>query len=81
MSFDMCAKPLRKHAYSNILRNLPPKYENFRIKKFDSLHISGQNIDCKYSLEPHLRGGYNAYPQSGLCRNKKKNVYPCKRQF
>ena len=25
--------PLRKHAYSNILRILPPKNENFQIKK------------------------------------------------
>ena len=26
--------------------------------------ISGQNIDCGYSLEPPRRGGSNKYPQS-----------------
>ena len=42
---------LRKHAYSNILKILPPKNENFQIKNFDIFHISAQNIDCGYSLE------------------------------
>ena len=27
-------------------------------------HISAQNIDCRYSLEPPRRGGSNEYPQS-----------------
>ena len=31
---------LRKHAYSNILKNLPPKNENFKIKNYDIFHIS-----------------------------------------
>ena len=40
---------LRKHAYSNILKILPPKTENS-----DIFHISAQNIDCGYLLEqPH----------------------------
>ena len=43
---------LRKHAYSNILKILPPKNENFQIKNSDIFHISAQNIDCGYSLEP-----------------------------
>ena len=38
--------PLRKYAYSNILKILPPKNENFQIKNFYILHISDQNIDC-----------------------------------
>ena len=71
-----------------------PKKENFQIKKSDIFHISAQNIDCGYSLEPPLkdcgyslepprrRGGSNEYPQSMfLSRNKKNNVYPCKPQF
>ena len=37
---------LQKHAYSNILKILPPKNENFQIKKSDIFHISAQNIDC-----------------------------------
>ena len=55
---------LRKHAYSNILRILPPKNENFQIKNSDIFQISAQNIDCGYSLEPPRRGGSNEYPQS-----------------
>ena len=56
--------PLRKHAYLNILKTLPPKNENFQIKHSDIFHISAQNIDCGYSLEPPQRGGSNKYPQS-----------------
>ena len=73
---------LRKHAYSNILKILQPKPEKFLIKKSDIFHISAQNIDCGYSLEPPRRGGSNEYPQSMfLSRNKKNIVYPCKPQF
>ena len=73
---------LRKHAYSNILKILPPKTENFPMKNSDIFHISAQNIDCGNSLEPPRRGGSNEYPQSMfLSRNKKNNVYPCKPQF
>ena len=58
------------------------KNENSQIKNSDILHISAQNIDCEYALEPPRRGGSNAYPQSMfLSRNKKNNVYPCKPQF
>ena len=73
---------LRKHAYSNILKILPPKYENFQTKNSDIFHISPQNIDRGYLLEPPRRGGSNEYPQSIFFRiNKKNNVYPCKPQF
>ena len=59
---------LRKHAYSNILKMLPPKNENFQINNSDILQISALNIDCGAR-----RGGSNAYPQSMLLsRNKKK---------
>ena len=45
----------------------------------DTFHISTQNIECGYSLEPPRRGGSNEYPQSMfLSRNKKNNVDPCK---
>ena len=50
---------------------LPPKTENFQIKNADIFHISAQNIDYGYSLEPPWRGGSNEYPQSiFLSRNK-----------
>ena len=56
--------------------------KKIQIKNFCILHISDQNIDCGYSLEPPRRGGSNEYPQSMLLsRNKKNNVYPCKPQF
>ena len=74
--------PLGKHTYSNILKILPPKNENFEIKNSDILSISAQNIDCGYLLEPPQQGGSNESPQSMLLsRNKKHNVYPCKPQF
>ena len=73
---------LLKHAYSNILKILQPKQENVLIKISDIFHISVQNIDCGYPLEPPQRGGSNEYPQSMfLSRNKKNNAYPCKPQF
>ena len=40
------------------------KNENFQIKNSNIFHISAQNIDCGYSLEPPHRGGSNEYPQS-----------------
>ena len=75
-------RTLRKHAYSNILKILPPTNENFQIKNSDIFPISAQNIDCGYSLEPPRRGGSNEYPQSIFSsKNKENNIYPCKPQF
>ena len=65
-------------------------YRKFHLQKLmifgqkysDIFHISAQNIDFGYSLEPPRRGGSNEYPQSMfLSRNKKYNVYHCKPQF
>ena len=36
----------------------------FSDKNSDIFHISAQNIDYGYPLEPHHRGGSNEYPQS-----------------
>ena len=66
---------LRKLAYSNILKILPPKHENFQIKNSDIFHISAQNIDCGYSLEPPRRGGSNEYPQSMFLAETRKIMY------
>ena len=60
----MYAFHYEKHAYSNILKILPPKNKNFQIKNSDIFHISAQNIDCGYSLEPLHQGSSNEYPQS-----------------
>ena len=65
-----------------MLKILPPKNENFQIKNSDIFHISDQNIDCGYLLEPPRQGDSNEYPQSMFwSTNKKINVYPCKPQF
>ena len=86
---------LRKHAYLNTLKILHQKIAIFLIKNSDIFHMSAQNIDCGYLLEPSRRGGSNEYPQSMsrrggsneypqsmfLSRNNKNNVYPCKPQF
>ena len=64
------------------IKNFTMKNKKFSDKNSDIFHISAQNIDCGYSLEPPHRGGSNEYPQSMfLSRNKKNNVYPCKPQF
>ena len=48
----------------------------------DIFHISAQNIDYGYTLEPPRRVGSNEYPQSMfLSRKMKNNVYPCTLQF
>ena len=47
--FSFCIISFRKHAYSNILKILQPKKENFQIKNSDIFHIPAQNIDCGYT--------------------------------
>ena len=71
---------LRKHAYSNMLKILPPKNENFQIKTSDIFHVSAQNIDCGYSLDPPYWGGSNEYQQSMFWADI-RNIYHCKPQF
>ena len=66
---------LRKRAYSNILKILQPKNENFQIKNSYILHISDQNIYCGYSLEPPGRGGSNEYPKSMILAEIRKIMY------
>ena len=58
------------------------KTKSFQIKILIFFHISAQNIDCGYSLEPPRRGGFKEYPQyMFLSGNMKNNIYPCKPQF
>ena len=52
------------------------KNDNFSDKNnSDIFHISAQNIDCGYSLEPPRRGGSNGYPQSMFCAEILKIMY------
>ena len=62
----------QKQAYLNILNILPPKTESYQEKNSDVFHISDQNIDCGYSLEPPRRGGSNEYHNLCFELNKKK---------
>ena len=65
-----CITKTRLYKYIEIS---PPETENFHIKNSDIFHISAQNIDCGFSLEPPHRGGSNEYPQSMfLSRNREK---------
>ena len=60
--------------------------ENFTTKKWTFsdekkiwyFHISAQNIDCGYSLEPPRRGGSNEYPRSMFWAERRggSNEYP-----
>ena len=61
---------LGKHAYSNILKILPPEKEIYQIKNSDILYTSAQNIECGYSLEPPRQGGSNEYTQYSCCEQK-----------
>ena len=71
----------RTHLFKYI-DSFPTKNWKFSDKSSDIFHISAQNIDCRYSLEPLQQGGSNEHPQSMfLSRNKKNNVYPFKPQF
>ena len=68
--------PLRKHAYSNILKISPPKTESFQIK----------NLIFFIFFSKHrllvLVGGSNEYPQSMyLSSNKKNNITPVNPNF
>ena len=62
--FVVCT--ITKTCLFNILENLPPKRWKFSDKNSDIFHISAQNIDCGYSLEPPRWGGSNEYPQYPL---------------
>ena len=54
----------------------------FSDKNSDIFHISAQNRDCGYSLEPPQRGGSNEHQQSMfLSKNKKNNAYPVNPSF
>ena len=56
--------------------NFTTKKWKFAEKKSDIFHISAQNIDCGYSLEPPRRGGSNEYPQAMFLSRKIKKCIP-----
>ena len=83
-SFHYYNKPRHSKTYNialysitkTCLYNFDPLKPHFYIVKlgftgvYIVFHISAQNIDCGYLLEPPRRGSSNEYPQS-MCRNMK----------
>ena len=70
---------VRFHHYENTPIQIHWKFYHqkmaiFQIKNSDIFHISAQNIDCGYSLEPPRRGGSNKYLQSMFLSRNKKNI-------
>ena len=57
-------KHYEKRLFKYIKNLQPKKKKKKKKKKSDIFHISAQNIDCGYSLEPPRRGGSNENPQS-----------------
>ena len=51
------------------------KLKNFQIKNSDIFHISAENIDYGYWLEPPRRGGSNEYPQFMFSAEIRKIMY------
>ena len=72
LSFFRCL--ITKTGLFKYIENFTTKNWNLSDKNADIFHISAQNIDCGYSLEPPCRSMF-------LSRNKKNNVYPCKPEF
>ena len=64
-----CSQNCSKHIITKTrlfkyIENFTTKNWNFQIKRLIFFHVSVQNIDCGYTLEPPCRGGSNEYPQS-----------------
>ena len=85
VTFPVYFYSLRKHAYSNILKILSQKTENFQIKTLIFSYFCSKHrlwVLVTTASQPPRRGGSNEYPQSMcLSKNKKNNVYPCKPLF
>ena len=77
--YERCStqlKDITKTRLFKYIENFTTKKINFSDKKnSDIFHISAQNIDRGYSLEPPRRGGSNEYPQSMFLSRNKKIMY------
>ena len=62
--FDTTRNPKLHYENSSIqiFRKFHLEKQNFQLKNADIFHISAQNIDCGYSLEPPQQGSSNKYP-------------------
>ena len=66
---------ITKTSLFKYIENFTNKIWKKNHKNSDIFHISAQNIDCGYSLEPPRRGGSNEYPQSMFLSRNKKIMY------
>ena len=73
--FPLNACLITKTRLSKYIENLTTKNGKFSDKNSDIFHISAQNIDCWYSLEPPRRGGSNVYLQSMSFSKIRKIMY------
>ena len=60
--------------YTEIFFVVKKKERKLHHKNFDSFLIFAQNIECGYTLETPLRGGFNEYPQL-MFWSKNKQVW------
>ena len=70
---DQFANHITKTRLSKYIENFTTKNGKFSDKNSDIVHISAQNIDCGYSLEPPRRGGSYEYLQS-MCFSKIRKI-------
>ena len=81
-SYPYCSSITKTHLFKYIEIFTSKNWKISGKKDPDIFHISAQNIDCGYPLEPPRWGGSNEYSQSMLLsRNKKNNVYPVNPSF
>ena len=64
-----------KNTPIQIYWKFPTKNWKFSDKYSDIFHISAQNIDCGYSLEPLRRGGSNKCPHSVFWAEVRKMMF------
>ena len=70
------AQPITKTRLFKYIENFTTKKKwKFSDKNSDIFHISAQNIDCGYSLEPPRWGGSNEYPESLFWAEIRKIIY------
>ena len=73
------AKPglrsITKHALFKYIEKFTTKNWKFSDKNSDIFHISAQNIDCGYSLEPPRRDGSNEYHNLCFWAEIRKKLY------
>ena len=53
---------IKKTRLFKYIEKFTSKNWHFQRQNSDIFHISAQNIDCGYSLEPPRQGGSNEYP-------------------